>query len=71
MNENPTIEDFFKCDIFSLGMSVLALCLLQPIGECYVKVVTSGNKSKARGVAANNSGRNSSNSKWVINSNHL
>jgi len=70
VNENPTIEDFFKCDIFSLGMSVLALCLLQPIGECYVKVVIGNNNKGNRQTV--NSARNSPNaSKWIIDSNRL
>ncbi len=27
----------FKSDIFSTGMSVVSLCLLHPISDCYVK----------------------------------
>ena len=35
-----TLDDMFKSDIFSAGMTILSLCMLYPIKDCYVKKIT-------------------------------
>lgn len=37
--------DYFKCDIFALGMVVVSLGMLGRVGECYVREYK-GNRSK-------------------------
>lgn len=64
-----TNEDLFKSDIFSLAMSVLALCMLRPVGECYVEVDNSGNSSRSN-KNSNNTNSINSNIKTSNNNNN-
>lgn len=43
VHNEMTLDDIFKSDIFSTGMTVISLCMLYPINDCYTKIAT--NKS--------------------------